>query len=113
MRDNQLSRAFIHTGQQASQHDRIGPGGDGFGNIAGILDTTVGDDRHVILPRHLRTVINGGDLRHAYTGDDARRANSPRSNTDLDSIRARLNYRLRRLSRDNVADDDLDAFAKL
>src|SRR5579885_2454506 len=106
MRDNQFAWAFIHPRQQASQHDRIGPGGNGFGDIPRILDTTIGDDWHVILSRYLGAVINGGDLRHANTGDDARCTNSSRSNTYLDGIRSRLNYRLCRLSRDNITRDD-------
>ena len=44
--DDDLAGTFLQSRQQAAEHDGVAPGGEGFGDIAGIADAPVGDDRH-------------------------------------------------------------------
>ncbi len=42
-----LAGAFVGAGQQAADHDAGCAGGERLGEIAGLLDAAVGDDRNV------------------------------------------------------------------
>ena len=55
-----------------------------------------------------RAVADGGDLRDADPGDDARRADAPRADADLHRVGPRVDERLGRLGGRDVAGDDLD-----
>ena len=44
--DDRLSRALGQPGQQAAEHDRMGPRRQGLGDVARVADAAVGDDRH-------------------------------------------------------------------
>ena len=41
-----LARRFFGAGEQAAQHDGVGAGGERLGDVAGIADAAVGDQRH-------------------------------------------------------------------
>src|SRR5712691_3139567 len=70
--DDQFAWALVDARQQATQHDGVCTSSDGLGDIARVLDTTVGDDRHIILAGNAGAVIDGGYLWHANSRDDAR-----------------------------------------
>src|SRR5258708_3963279 len=82
-------------------------GGDGLGEIAGIFDAAVGDHRHSCLLRRLDRIHDGRQLRHAYTGDDACRADRSRSDADFDGVGAGVDQRLGAVGRGDIAPDDL------
>src|SRR5579884_1743794 len=92
-RDNQFARAFIHPREEAAEHDGIGPGGNGFGDIAGILNAAISDDGDAMRAGSLGALVDGSDLRHADASDDARGTDRPRTNSDLDGIHACLDQR--------------------
>src|SRR6266699_122487 len=60
LRDHQFTGTLVDARQQAAQHDGVGASGDGLGDIAGVLDTAVCDDRHIILVGNAGAVVNGG-----------------------------------------------------
>ena len=84
-----------------------------LGDVAGEANAAVGDQRHAGALQRRGDVGDGGDLRHADTGDDARRADRARTDADLHAIGARLDQRQRRFGGDDVAADDLHDPARL
>src|SRR5947208_12257254 len=44
--ENDLAGTLIRAGEQRADHHGISAGGDGFSDVARILDAAVGDDRH-------------------------------------------------------------------
>src|SRR5690606_22491239 len=71
---------------QTTQHDGIGAGSDGLGNVTRIADAAVGDHRHAGLGECGGNVIDGSDLRHADTGHDASGADGAGADADLDTV---------------------------
>src|SRR6516164_9250703 len=69
-----LTRRLVGAGKQRSHHGAVGAGGERLGEIAGIFDAAVGDDRRVAPARDLDRIHDGGELRYADTGDHARGA---------------------------------------
>ena len=67
-----LARRFFGAGKQATQHYGMRTSGQRFGDIAGIADAAVSDQRHAAVFQGFCHIVNGGDLRHADAGDDAR-----------------------------------------
>ena len=45
-----LARAFVQAGEQATHHDEVSPGGNRLGNISGVTNSTVGNDRCRLIP---------------------------------------------------------------
>src|SRR5436305_11977247 len=86
MRDDQFAGAFIDSSKETTEHDGISTGGDSFGDITRILDTTIGDHRYIVGASSRCTVVDGGDLGHADTGDDAGGADGTGTNTYFDGI---------------------------
>src|SRR5574343_1776800 len=85
-----LTRGFLGTGEQATEHDRVGAGGDGLGDIAGVADAAVGDHRHARTLQGIGNVLDGGDLRYAHASDDTRRTDGAGADTDLDAVRTAI-----------------------
>ena len=100
-----LARRLFGAGQQAAQHDRVGAGRDGLGDIAGVADAAIGDHRHVGRGQRGRHVVDRGDLRHADTGDDARGADRTGADADLDAVGTRVDQCAGRIGRGDVAAD--------
>ena len=82
--------------------------GDGLGHVAGVLDAAVGNDGDVAVAHGARGFGDGGDLRNACAGNDARGADGAGSDTDLDAVRASLApaRKLRRMC--DVAGHEID-----
>ena len=49
--EHDFARALVDSGQQGAEHDDVRAGGDRLGDIAGVLDPAVGDDRDAVLGR--------------------------------------------------------------
>ena len=79
---------FFSTGEQTADHHRVCTGGDGFGNVAGVADTAVGDDADFASGKGFGDVADGRDLRHANSRDDAGGADGARTNANFNHIRA-------------------------
>ena len=101
-----LARRFLGTGQQAANHDGRGTGGQRLADVARVADATVGDQRDAVLQRFGHQV-DGGDLRHADAGDDARGADRARADADLHCVRAAVQQRQCGFAGADVATDDL------
>ena len=92
--EEHLARRLVGAGEQRADHGAVGAGGERLGEIAGIFDAAVGDHRHVGFLRRLDRVHDGGELRHADAGDDARGADRARADADLDGVGAAIDQRL-------------------
>ena len=84
-----------------------GAGGERLGEVAGIFDAAVGDDRDARLLRRLDRRHDRRELRHADAGDDARGADRARADADLDRVGAGVDQRLRAVGGGDVAGHDL------
>src|SRR5699024_4528587 len=63
----ECSRTLIASCEDTSHHADVGACSDCLGNISGILDSAVGDDRDSIPAGNVIAVHNCSDLRHADT----------------------------------------------
>ena len=108
-----LARAFVGAGEQGPDHAAFGARRDGLGQVAGILDAAVGDERDFGLPARLRRLDDGRELRHADAGDHARRADGAGPDADLDAIGAGVDQRPGAVGGGDVAADHLDIVGKL
>ena len=93
--------------QQGAQHDHVGAGGQGLGQIAGVLHAAVGDDGHAVLGGHAGGVIDSGDLGHADAGHHAGGADGAGADADLHAVGARLNEGAGALRGGHIAGDEL------
>jgi hypothetical protein len=90
-----FSGRFLGAGEHPADHHAVRAGGDRLADVARIADAAVGDQAHLAALERLGDHIDGRDLRHADTGDDARRADRPRADADLDRVRAGVDQRAR------------------
>src|SRR5690606_15875851 len=86
--EDHVAGRLVDAGEQAAEHDRVRPGGDGLGDVAGVLDAAVGDDRGPVAGGGVGGVVHRGDLGDAHPGDDAGRADRPGADTHLHGVRA-------------------------
>ena len=103
--EHHIAGRLLAAGQKRPEHDRVAAGHHGLGDVAGVLQAAVCDDRHAKGPRHLRHLVDGGDLRDADPRHDPRGADRPGSHADLDGIRARSSEGRSRLTSGDVAPD--------
>src|SRR5690606_41157503 len=61
-------------------------GGDGFRHVTSLFDAAICNGHDAMFVRHGGALHDGRQLRDAYAGHDARRADGPWSDPDLDSI---------------------------
>src|SRR5262249_14134160 len=80
--------------KRSADHPAGAPRRYRFCNVARIADAAVCNQRHVTFGKAPRDVGDGGDLRYADAGDDARRADGAGSDADLDSVRAMVHESL-------------------
>ncbi len=83
LEQDHLARALVRAGKQAADHRRAGADGQGFGDVAGVADAAVGDDRNITLCRGLCAGRDRRDHRHADAGHDARGADRPGADARL------------------------------
>src|SRR5919197_960918 len=105
----ELPRRFVGAGEKRAEHHHMRARGDGLGDIARIAHAAVGDERHAGLLERRGHVLDGGDLRHADAGDDARRADRAGADADLHAVRPMIDERPRGIAGADVAADDLHA----
>src|SRR5882672_3568542 len=83
-----LARRLVGAGEERAEHHGVRAGGERFRDIARIADAAIGDERHARARQRFGDVLDSGDLRHADAGDDARGADRPRPDADLDAVGA-------------------------
>ena len=76
--ENDVAGALVGAGEERPGHDRVRAGGNRLRNVARRGHATVGDQRHAVTRRYGGAVIDGGDLWHADTRDDASRTDTAR-----------------------------------
>src|SRR5580700_1479914 len=86
--EDQFAGTFIGAGEHRADHDRACAGGQRLGDVAGVLDATICDDRDAGIFYCAKGLGDGGDLRHAGAGYDTRGANRTRADADLDAVGA-------------------------
>ena len=82
-----LAGALLRAGEQAADHDGVGPGGEGFGDVARGADAAVGNDRHAV--GTLDRIVDGGQLRNPHPGHQPGRTHTARADPHLDGVGTR------------------------
>src|SRR5699024_12195843 len=77
--------------RRSSDLDRLGAGDDGLGDVARLVEATVGDDRDPGRVGGERGVVDGGDLRGPDPGHHAGGAED-RKSTRLNSSHVSISY---------------------
>ena len=103
----ECSRALIASGEHASHHAHIGSGCNCLGNISGVLDTAVCNNRNAVALGNLIAVHNGCNLRNTDSGNNTGRTDGSRSDTNLHCIYTSIDQRLGSSSGSNVACNNL------
>jgi hypothetical protein len=113
LHEHHFARRLFGSGEHRTEHHRVRTRADRFRDVARRRDATVGDQRHVVVNRCLRAIVDRRHLRHADARDDARRAAAPRPHSCLHRVRARVDQCLRSFTRRDVAGDKLDRAPRL
>ena len=85
------------------------PADQRLGDVAGVLQTAVGDHRDAGRPRREVRLVDRAHLRDSDPGDDPGGADGARPDADLDRVGAGVDQGLRTGAGGDVAADDLDA----
>ena len=112
MQEHLLARSFLAAREGAAEHHGGCAGHEGLGDVAGVVDATVGDARHASGAAGLGGLVHGGELRDADTGDHAGGADGARADADLDGVDAGVDHGLRTLAGGDVAADDVHAIER-
>ena len=86
--------------------------GDGFGDVAGMTNATIGNKRHARLMTHGGGGFDGTPLRHAHARHHAGGADGARSDSHLDAICATVNEGSCALCGCHIAADDVAGCAE-
>ena len=100
--------AFLQSREQSSDHHHVRPGGNRLGQVAGVADSAVGDDRNPALLGHLGGLVNRGNLRNADAGNHPRGADRARPDADLHGVGPGGDQVLAPFGRGHVAGHDVD-----
>ena len=100
--DSGTGRLF-HAGQQTAQHHGAAARSQSLHDVAGIADTTVGDERDVIGLEGFIHAIHGAELGHAHASNHARGADGTRPNTHFHGVGTVVSQHLRGLAGGDVA----------
>src|SRR5215203_4444242 len=92
--EDELTRALLTAGQQRAEHHRVGAGHQRLGDVTGVLQATVTDQRHTCRPAGQRGIVDRRYLRNSDTGYHARSADGARPDSDLDAVYPSLDKRL-------------------
>ena len=105
--EDQLAGGLLAAGEQRAEHHGVGAGDQRLGDVAGVLQAAVADDRDAGRPAASGGLVDRGDLRDADAGDDAGGADRAGADADLDAVDAGVDERLRAVAGGDVAADDL------
>ena len=97
-----------HPASRRADHHRLRAGDDRLGDVAGVLETAVGDHGHTGGGARQPRLVHRGDLGHSHPGDHAGGADRAGSHADLDRVGAGVDERLGAGPGRDVAADDLD-----
>ena len=106
--EDHFARSFISTGEHGTHHHGVSAGSESLGDITGEADAAVSDQRNAGAFESFCHIGNSGNLRDANTGNDTRRADGARADTDLDSVSAVVDESLGSVTGSDVAADHLN-----
>ena len=98
-------RGFFTACQQIATNDSVSQG-QGFDNVPGFGDSTIGQDGDAQLLGGSTGDVERRHLRNTYPGDHARRADTPRALTNLDTIGTAFGQVGNSTPRSDIAGDD-------
>ena len=98
-----FARCFVCACQHRTNHCAVCTCRDGLGQIARELNAAIGDDRIVGFRGFLGAIHYSGQLRNADPGNDARRADRPRSDANFHGIRTCIDQGAGGLSGGDIA----------
>ena len=81
-----FARRFFRAGEHAAQHHARCARCDSFGDVAGVANAAVTNAGNIGFRQRISHILNRSNLRHADTGDDARRADRTGADTDFHTI---------------------------
>ena len=99
---------FLSAGKEAADHDAGGSRGDGFGDVAGVFDATIGDDGDAGTFGGAGGFEDSGNLRDAGTGNDAGGADGTGADTDFEAVNAERDEIAGTIKGGDIAGDELD-----
>src|SRR5262249_46307087 len=105
---NSLHRALFGSGKQRADHHHAGAGGNGFADIARVLDAAIGNYGNAGITTGTRGFRDGGDLWDAGPGDHTRGADRSRTDADFHRVGAGFDQRAGALVRADVAGQQID-----
>ena len=103
----ECSRALVASCEHASHHADIGTCCDGLGDISGIFDTAVCNDRDSVAVSHFITIHNCSNLRNTNTCNNTCCTDRSRSDTNFDCIYSSLDQSLGSFACCNITCDYL------
>src|SRR5450755_264819 len=106
--EDRLAGAFFSTREQRTDHDATCAGSDSFGDVSGILNAAIGDDRNVGVAGGTRCLGDGGDLRNTSACDDAGCADRSRPNANLDGVSSRAGQFGSAFKRSDVSGNEIN-----
>jgi hypothetical protein len=101
-----FSRSFLEAREKTPDHHGVRAGGDCLGDVSGILDSSVGDDRNAVLTGNFHGIEYGGELRNSDSGHDPGGADRTGPHSDLDNVRSGIDQSLSTLAGGNIAGYD-------
>ena len=107
-----LAWAFVRSREQRPHHDTMRAHGDGFGDVAGMTNAAIGNQRHARLMTHRGGGFDCAPLRHAHARHHASGADGARSDSHLDGICAAINECRRAVLSCHIAADDVAGCAE-
>ena len=112
VQEHLLARSFLAAREGAAEHHGGCAGHEGLGDVAGVVDATVGDARHASGAAGLGGLVHGGELRHADTGHHAGGADGAWADANLDCVNTSVDHGLSALTGGYVTADDVNALER-
>ena len=106
--EHQFTWRFFAARQQGTQHHGIGACHHGFGNITGILQTTIGNQWHIGFRTSLGSQVDRGNLGYPHPGNYAGGTDRTGTYPDFHRIYPGINQCLRALGSSHVAADNVN-----
>ena len=112
MQQHLLTRSFLAACEGAAEHDGGGTGNQSLGDVAGVVNATVGDARHASGTAGLSGLVHCGELRHTDTGHHAGGADGAWAHANLDCVNTGVDHGLSALTGGHVTADDVNALER-
>ena len=106
--EDQIARALVGARQQRPEHHGLRTRDERLGDVAGVLQAAVGDDRDARVAGRERCLVHRGDLGHADSGHDAGGADRAGTHAHLHGVGTGIDESLGSRPGCHVSTDDID-----